>query len=201
MAPPAVYGQPPGAYAPRPPLGPRSVGKTRSPAIVIVLGIVTLGVYLLFWAWSITKETDAFVNQPGHSNKKLKTSYILLIPAFALMVLAVVFLVGTMPKTETEVPSNTFFVAIGVLFLALPILVVSTVFYYMALWRVWTTLQSDDRGRGEQNPTNPGLLIALALLGLFVPYIGVVLSMAMLFLTQQALNRTWAAYRPAAVPG
>lgn len=197
---------PPPAYAAPPPMprGMRMVGKRREPWVVILLSIITLTIYEYVWYWKVSNEMDKFVGRPDH--KKIRTSIVLfLVGVLAVALFAAIFvLVLDVALTEESIDpaaGGLFLAGLLLILVGVVIIIVAVVLLIMGLWKVWKNLEADDRMRGEPNPTNPGLLLVLFILSFFVPYVGFVLTLVAIYMTQSSLNRAWTAYSaPPAVP-
>lgn len=171
-------------------------GKTRSPGIVILLSIVTFGLYLLYWYWASSKEIDAFTLKPRRSHHKIRIAVFSFLAGLAAILVGIIFLVrelgpGGDPRqlSPSVAAPSILAILIGAI-----VLVVGVVFLYVGLWQMWKDIQEDDLRRLVPNPFNPTVMLLLIVLGIVLPYIGVVFTLAAIFLTQKGLNGVWAGY-------
>ncbi len=196
------YGAPPQptAYA-----GARPVGKQRTPFLIILFSILTLGIYTFVWEWKISKEMDAFTGTNRH--KIMRTGIIFALIGLAVFLIAAVVMfssVSSLSETESATLDPADMGGLVGVVLALLIggglLLTAYILMIMGFWRVWTALEHDDKMRGQQSPTNATLLLVLFILGILVPYVGIVMVFVVYFMTQQALNRTWQVYGGGGMP-
>jgi hypothetical protein len=192
MSPPPGYGGQPSYNPPTMPNvygGQRPVGKERPVALVVILTILTLGIYTLIWEWKISKEMDAFTGQPGR-HKIIRTAIVLAMVGIIVILLGVVLVVKGIPEVESALPGPTFLPGFLLFFVAAGLFIAAYIMMVMGLYRIWTALEHDDKMRAEQNPTSAGLLLALMLVALVVN----VVVFVVYGMTQSALNRTWKVY-------
>ncbi|HEX9816777.1 MAG TPA: hypothetical protein VGB18_07340 [Candidatus Thermoplasmatota archaeon] len=210
----APYGQPAPTYGAQPyappPLpsayaGVRPVGKQRTPFLIILFSILTLGIYTLVWEWKISKEMDAFTATNRH--KILRTGIVFALIGLVVLVIGGAALYASAASLSEAESATTDPAALGGLMgillaviVGAGLLLVAYILMIMGFWRVWTALERDDKMRAQPSPTNSTLLLILFILGIVVPYVGIVLVFVVYFMTQQALNRTWNVYGGAGMP-
>lgn len=220
------YGAPtaPGAAAPRDGGEP---GQLREPGIIVLLYIVTLGIYGLVWHWKTGVEVDRFRPETRASGA-MKTYVWTAVAAYALIAVAFIAIGGAFfaaladaavedrDPTEGELFDAIVGASFGffLLLLAFVVGVVSEIFKYVGLWRVWHMTAGEQRRIGVE-PLNPTLLLLFVLSPLilnfvqlpfaFIPFLGpfisFLLSIGMIVLlilayvwTQGGLNQVWRAH-------
>lgn len=202
------YGAQPYSTAPSPTTayaGVRPVGKQRTPFLIILFSILTIGIYTLVWEWKISKEMDAFTGTNRH--KILRTGVILAIIGLVLLIVgfgAMYATIGALPTDEAATPDTSDLGGLlGVVLLMLVaagLLLTAYIMIIMGFYRIWTALERDDKMRAQPSPTNSTLLLVLFILGILVPYVGIIMVFVVYFMTQQALNRTWQVYGSSGMP-
>lgn len=177
--------------------GSRPVGKRRSPGLVILFGIITFGIYTLVWQWKISREMDAFTGIPNR-HKILRTGILLSLLAGLVLAAGAGYLVAAAPDLATDPPTTEEIAGmlgvVGLILIAAALALTGTILMTMGFWRIWTALEHDDKMRAEPSPTSSGLLLTLFILGLVVPYVGIILVFVTYAMTQKGLNRTWNVY-------
>ncbi len=175
-------------------------GKVRSPGIVVLLFLVTFGIYPLIWHWKTGVETDAF--RPSTRSAGMLKGYVWLsIVTMALSLIAIaIFLAAFLGSeafqnledpnyepTDEEVAEIIFSAIGGVLLLLLSVVtsIVALVLQLMGLWRVWGAAADEQRRLGLV-PLNTTLLLLFLLSPViasfiqfpfaFIPVLGVVIS-------------------------
>lgn len=156
-------------------------GKEVSPGIVILLTIVTLGIYMLFWGWNRTSEVDAYSAGGTDAHRPFKIGIGLYVGAAVLW--AVAFVV-TGSATDLS-GAGAGFALMG---LAGLVGLAGAIAVLVSYWRVWKFVEVQEREIGSMNPLSPGLMLALTLIPI-VNYIGI---FYVLYRTQKGLNTVWA---------
>ena len=179
------------------------VGQTRSPGMVIVLVLVTFGIYGLIYWWNVSKEADAYAQRPGHAHGRVKLGLILLGVGLLVMLVASFMMIGAaFSASETPDPEAAAAGALagGALFMfaAFAVILAGSVLLMMGQWRVWKTIEEDERRRGVPNPLSPVLQLVFMLL----PYVNLITMFIAYYRTQKGHNEMWAQARagPAPVP-
>lgn len=216
-APSSPYGASPppsSPYAPAPPTyagtaqpGPGGpVGTTRSPGMVTLLSIVTLGIYAFFFWWSASREIDAYTQRPGHAHGKIRLSVFLFLGAAALLVVAFIGVISAAIGAEESggQPSDGSMAGAGVgilaMIVAVPAMIAAVILLYMGMWRVWSAIRDDQARRAHPKPLSPGMMLAFYL----IPYVNIVTMWVAIHRTTAGLNDVWAgagsppAYAPVA---
>lgn len=182
------------------------LGKKRWPGTPILLGFVTLGIYTLVWYWKTSKEVDAFMVRPGHSHSRIKKgllfyllgllTFVIAIGAMVAAVLPVADETGTLDQPPQELVAGSIVAVIGFI-LGLGLFITGFVLLTMGMWRVWKQMEEEDQRRLASEPFNATTALVLFLLQL-IPYVGFIIYIIAIVLTQRGLNRIWAAYSGAA---
>lgn len=191
---PSSYAQ---AAAPRA-TGPP--GQVREPFVVILLAIVTLGLYGLYYWWVVSREVDEYTQKPGHSHKLVQIGTIISLVAGVILFFAAISFIGTIiaeaadgqEPTEEEVLGMVFG-AIGTFILVGMAAFAGSIIRLVGKYRLWSALEENERARMHPNPLSAGLMIALVILAWFVPFIGFVLPLVVMWMTQEHLNQAWQA--------
>lgn len=192
----------PAAYDPSssaPAYGPGGpAGKVRPPAIVLILILVTLGIYGLFYWWSVSREVDDYTGRPGYAHRKVRLGIFLSLGALVLLVIGFVLLGSALSFSEGAEPQAEVDAgAAGGFMLAMmaggAAAVAGAILLLMGQWRVWTTIRDDEVRRGIQNPLSPGLQLFFVLM----PYVNLVTMWIAYYRTQKGLNGMWERTGPA----
>lgn len=191
------------------------VGKTRSPLFVAVLGVLTFGIYPLYWIWSTAKSTARFEPRAKSPLDPAKwgvplgaASLVVGVATFATMILSLVMALssGGVPRQSgIEELQREMLLFQGVMIVGMLIGVLAAIGLFLTLWRVWNIVQRHERGIGRRETLTPGLMLGL-LLGLsaayFVPLANLLAILAgpfvvgfVLYRTQSGLNAIWEAAR------
>lgn len=195
-APPPYYAPapPPAGYARGPP------GPVREPVIVLLLAVVTFGLYGLYYWWVTSRDMDEYTQKPGHSHNLVRIGTIVILVAMVVLLFAAVSFIGTIiaeaadgqEPTEEEV-LGIVFGAMGTFFLIVTAATVGAIIRLVGKWRLWTSLEADERARGHPAPLSPGLMLGLEIGSWFIPFVGFVLPLIVLWMTQEHLNQAWQA--------
>lgn len=157
-------------------------GRIQRPLAVLGLALVTLGIYILFWLWRITKEVDAFA--PGtQAHRRYRRALLLVAIGYAVLIGAVAAI------AMGAASEGTALVAVGGLlyFAALVVLLTGAVFSLIAYWRVWKTIEAEEKAAMVDSPLSPGLCLALAM----IPFVNFVGGFYVIHRTQRGLNGMW----------
>lgn len=153
-------------------------GIVRKPSTVILLGIVTLGIYILVWQWRATREIEAFTQGRFAAHAAFKRALLMLVGIFVGYGVLfgglaagsqVIFLVGLLAVLTAGIAS--------------------IVYGVQAVWRLLKAIESDERARASPNPLSPGLVIALWV----IPYVNFITGWIALHKVQTAMNGMWTA--------
>lgn len=169
---------------------------------MLVLAVVTFGIYGLYYWWVASREMDEYARRPGHSHKLIRIGTIVLLVAMAVLVFALISFFGTLIAASASGDEPTggevvamVFGAFGVFFLAATAAFVGEVVRLVGKYRYWEMLEADERRRGHATPLSAGLMLILSLVGWFLPFIGWVLPLIVLYMTNEHTNQAWAAAR------
>lgn len=191
------------AAAPPPaavPVGP--VGATREPVLCIVLAIVTFGLYALYYWWVASREMDEHARKPGYAHNLVRIGTIVSLVAGVALFFAIVSFAGSLiaravvgdEPTEAEIVAMVFG-AIGTILLVGSGLLVGAIVRLVGKYRLWETLEAAERRRGHPTPLSAGLLLLLSIGSWFIPFVGWVLPLVVMYVTQDHLNQAWRAAR------
>lgn len=200
-------------------------GKTVEPWVVVVLSIVTLGVYDLFYWWRVSREADLLKGR-RHAHGLARTGILML--ALGLLVAAlfvVVVLIQAVATLGPEPTDDEVLDAIGdaalplLAAIILPMLVAAAggIVLLVAMYRSWGSIRDAELAAGRPDTVRPALYlflpIGLSLAGSLVDpasqTLGSLLSLAsaivatvFMAITQSRLNRLWSlgAAGPAPAP-
>ncbi len=156
-------------------------GKEVSPGLVILLGIITFGIYLLFWGWNRTGEIDTYSRGATDTHGPFKIGVGLYLGAAVLWVVAFI-VTGSASDFSNLGPGLALMGLAGLVGLAGAIALI------VSYWRMWKFIEVQERELGSMNPLSPGLMVALVLIPI-VNYIGI---FYVLYRTQKGLNTIWA---------
>lgn len=184
------------------PVGGRGpVGRVVEPVLVLVLYLVTLGVYGAFYWWRVSKEVDAYTGRPGNAHSPARAGILTLViatplalGAYLFILLAIVATPGFDPESSqppelTPEQAAAFGFPALILLLAAVAALVGQIVLYVAKWRVWRAIEADERARGLPAPLSPGLMLIFVL----VPYVSLVTFWIAMHRTQKGLNGMWEA--------
>lgn len=187
--------------------GGSTIAKHRSPLLVAALGILTGGIFVLYWIHRVTREAAGFDPDAEEAVSPTKWGVPLGIVAFVVGTAAGVALIamarGLAPGT---VPSEGELVGIlGVMALASLIATIAAVGLLLALWRLWGFVERHERRLASGAALSPGLMLGLVLGPIavsivpFAGFLGVLVAPFgagyVLHRTQRGLNRIWLAAR------
>lgn len=163
------------------------VGKVRGPWIVLLLYLVTFGIYGLFYWWTISKEIDAHAGR-SHAHPPIKWGLLLMVIGFVLYAVAFFVVLGGAAAAGDE---GGFLAAAGagllVLLLGVGVLITATVFLLVGQWRIWSTIRDREVAAGAAKPLSPGLQLFFILM----PYVNIVTAWIAMYKTQNHLNAIW----------
>ena len=175
-------------------------GKTRSVAAVVILFLVTFGIYGLVWGWKVTRELDVFARPAKPAHPRYRTSIFFLLGALAPILVGASIIAATVGLAKlAENPQDVAVgavgsLAVGGLFVVAgaALLVTALVYYLMSIYQFTRTLEEEGRRRGASDGANATLLFVLFLLGsLSGRYGGQLLTVIAAGLSQNALNKLW----------
>lgn len=183
-----------GGSAPVPPGPAGPVGRTQEPWLVLVLMLVTLGFYGLFYLLRVSREVDDYTQRPGHAGRKVRLGLLLFLGAVVLLVAGFAFAAAAAPS-EAELAGGTEPDAGGLgafllfVFLGMGLALAGGILMLIGQWRIWKTIEEDERRRGVPKPLSPGLMLVFML----IPYVSIVTMWIAYYRTQTGLNGMWAA--------
>lgn len=179
--------------------GTGRVGEVREPLLVILLAIVTLGLYGLYYWWVVSREVDEHTQRPGHSHNLVRIGTIVSIVSALVLVFAFISFMGSMISSglvDGDEPTEEEIMAlllggIGIFVLGGLGAFVGSILRLIGKWRMWSALEEAERRRMHANPISAGLMLALSILGWFVPFVGWILPLVVMWMTQEHLNQAW----------
>lgn len=155
--------------------------------MVIVLGLVTLGIYFVFWGWLRTQEADGYSGGQAEAHDPFRKGVFIGIGAFVLGVIGWVTGLGSLVSGDPEGGLAGFGIGMALIALAGIIGLVAAVFTYIGYWRLWRFVEAKERELGSMNPLSPGLMLALML----IPIVNYVGMFYVPYRTQKGLNGIW----------
>lgn len=170
-------------------------GKQRSPFLVVVLGLVTLGLYPLYWIWAVSKEMDRF-------DPHRDSPYDVVKWALALFVAGVAGFAGGWGSLFAGAAGAEAGLGAGVILFGLGavLLVLGGLAIVFAHWRLWKGVEAHERAIDAPTALSPGMMLVL----LLVPLLNLIGIIYIPYRTQEGLNRIWAAaeegYQPSPRP-
>lgn len=158
-------------------------GQRRNPVMVLVLMLVTLGIYGLYWHWSVMKEIDRFdpYRKSPFDIAKWAIPAVLIGFVGYFASFATTF-AGAAAGSEAGLGAGMIFLMVSGL-----LVFVAGIAMLVAQWRLWKGVETHERSIGEPNPLSPGLMLALIL----IPFVNMVGAFYVPYRTQQGLNRVW----------
>ena len=200
-----AYAAPQSYAAPTQGRGPP--GSVREPWIAIILAIVTLGLYSLYYWWVASREVDEYTQKPGNSHNLVRVGTIISIVSGIVLLFALFSFLGSIfadaaagrEPAEEEIVAMIFG-GIGLFVIAAMAMFVGSIIRLVGKWKLWTALEQDERARAHPTPLSAGLMIALVIGSWFVPLVGWVLPLVVMYMTQEHLNQAWNAAGAATRP-
>lgn len=200
LAPPPTHAQAPEAEVAPAAHAAGPVGETREPVIVLLLAVVTLGLYGLYYWWIASREVDEHTQRPGNSHNLVRIGTIVSVAAGIVLVFAVISFLGSLfadlvagrQPTDQEIASMVLG-GIGIFLLAATAAFVGSVLRLVGKWRMWSALEAHERARMHPNPLSAGLMVGLVIGSWFIPFVGWILPLVVMYLTQEHLNQAWEA--------
>lgn len=164
--------------------------------MVLVLTFVTLGIYGLPYWWRVSKEVDDYMGRPGHAHRRIRLGVFLLLGALAALVVGFVVVFAAAASAEEAAatgaePAGAGFAgfALVVMLAGYGLLLAAVILWYMGMWRVWKSIEEDERRRAVADPLSPGMMLVFML----VPILNYVTTWVALYQTQKHLNAMWGA--------
>lgn len=185
---------------PADPAGPCPIDH-RSPWLVAILGVLTLGVYFAYWIWETSKEAHAFDEYGASPYDVTKWAVPTAVGAAIGALLAggafLTMMTSRMPAQPTpgSMPATgpAFWIVWGVLAVANFTLLAAAVGLLVADWRLWKFVERHERGIGRSSTLSPGLLLGAFLVSYFLVLPLPLAAGYVLHRTQTGLNRIRAA--------
>lgn len=198
-------------------------GKVVHPATVLVLALVTLGIYCLVFWWRVSKETD-LLRGHRHAHGVLKTGILVAIIGFVVAVIVIAaglaqayFIVETGEqrfRSEQDAVQALVDASLPlaiVAALALVAALVGCVMVAVGQYRGWDTLRSVERAQAGESSINPGLYLFLpiglvmcggipSVVGLLLGLGGLALGLTFMAITQARLDHLWTTQAVAPAP-
>lgn len=155
--------------------------------MVILLTLVTLGIYLVFWGWLRTQEADRYTGGQTTSHDAFKKGVWIGIGAFLLAAVGWVVGLGSLFSGDAEAGMAGFGIGMMLIVIAGIVGLVAAVFTYIGYWRLWSFVEAKEREMGSMSPLSPGLMLALML----IPIVNYVGFFYVPYRTQKGLNGIW----------
>lgn len=198
-------------------------GKVVHPALVVLLAVVTLGVYGLVYWWRVSRETD-LLRGHRHAHGVMKAGIPLAVLGVVALVAALAIgtaLVYSIGETAEERFRSQEEALQALVDAGLPFAIAALVAFVVALagavmvavgqYRSWDTLRSAERAAGQESAINPGLYLFLPVgllfgaaipgaAGVLLPLGGLLLALVFMAVTQAHLNRIWKGMASAPAP-
>lgn len=160
-------------------------GKQRSPGMVVVLTLVTLGLYGAYWLWSVTKEMDRF--DPYRKSPFDIVKWALPVTFGGMLgYLAGFFTVFGGAAAGSEAGIGMGIIIFGIAVLAV---FVGGIAMLVAQWRLWSGVETHERSIGARDALSPILMLIL----LLVPFVNMIGTFYVYYRVQKGLNRIWTA--------
>lgn len=147
----------------------RPLGKTVTPWLVILLAVVTLGIYPLFLWWRVSREVDTFAAArsrplvvPGVIVSAVATAAGIILGAIAMS--AIVSAVLQDPENVPEADVFTAKLAASPFYVITIVLaLVGAILLYLGLGRVWTAMRAEEERLAlpERTPAEAFLVVGL----------------------------------------
>lgn len=138
--------------------------KHRKPLHVVILTIVTLGVYGLYWIWRITDEVDRYAGDDPSAHRTVRWGVVVL-AIFLVLVVVVLSAVPSMVGSDGRVSAEQgLAVGAGVLGL-FAVGFAGAVLVLVGEWRAWKKIREIELDRDVRDPLQPKLNLVLRLLG------------------------------------
>lgn len=183
----APSGRAPGATGATADRGP--AGRDRDPVVVVILTLVTLGIYRLLWLWEVSQEIDDFTGRDPSAHKLVRIGYIVLGVTVLVMLLAAVGIVVVGFSGAPGAPASDAALAGFGLIVILGFVVLLGAFLLPLIgeWRVWQKIHDDEIRADVRDPLDPVVQLILTL----IPLINIVGFWIALYRTQDHLNALW----------
>lgn len=190
----------------------RPLGKVVAPWKVVLLVVVTLGVYPYVLWWRTSREVDAYAGSRAHTLVRVGIG--LAIVALVGLVVAVYQVLVPLMAVALEDPTapidqesaRAAYLANPVYLGASVMMLIGSLTLYAGMWRAWSAIRDDEARRGVAHPLQPavfgGLLVASAILQVLGAFVEVasyfslpalILTLWILAAWQARLNDTWRA--------
>lgn len=178
-------------------------GTRREPWLVVILTLVTMGLYALYYWWVTSREMDASTRRPGHAHGPVRIGVIVSAAAAILLAFLLATFFATLLATilsgrapDARDMLGTIAGGILLLFLASTAGLVGAILLLVGKYRIWEAIEQDERRRGHPTPLSAALMVILSLAALVIPFIGMVLPLVVLYMTQDHLEQAWATPSP-----
>jgi hypothetical protein len=146
-------------------------GKTVSPAAVAVLSVVTVGAYLFFYWWRVSREADLLKGR-RHAHGLARTGILMAaLGGLCAILLVLVILVQAFILADSSPGVSGEDIAKTVVEGSLPLLALMAVAFfvyaagsivlYVAKFRSWDSIRAAERSAGRRDTVNPGLYLFL----------------------------------------
>lgn len=152
---------------------------------MVLLTVVTLGIYGYVWGWKTSKELDGLQGRP-YSHPFLRIWVFLVITTFVVMAVAMLLMFGSLlslvldaPEGGSGEPEERFGaghlagILGGVLLMVLVSFVglAAQVLAFLGFWRLWSQVRQEQDRSGIQPPLQPGTHLGIWLGALGANYV------------------------------
>lgn len=141
----------------------------------------------------MSKEVDAFAARPGYSHGLVRVGVLVTAAGFVLLLFAIgAFVQGLLLGEVSEGQAMAAILgSFGLFFLSTTVGIVGAVVLLVGKHRLWETIEADERARASPAPLSAVMMTIVTVLAIFVPFVGFVLPLIVLYMTQDHLNRMW----------
>jgi ascorbate-specific PTS system EIIC-type component UlaA len=153
---------------------------------VLLLTLVTLGIYGIVYWWKVSKEVDVYAGR-RNAHPITRTGLILMLVALPLYFIAFLAIFAGASTGVSSDMLGGFFVALILAFASGALLLAGGICLLIGEWRVWSTIRDHEFAVSAPKPLSPGLQLFFVLM----PWLNVVTHWVALYKTQNHLNAMW----------
>ncbi|HUR68195.1 MAG TPA: DUF4234 domain-containing protein [Candidatus Thermoplasmatota archaeon] len=169
----------------------RPAGRVQDPMLVLLLTLVTLGIYGFFYWLRVSREVDAYIGKPGHSHKLMRNGYLIALVGGLVLVVGLVYFSVAAPDALDGATGANAAAQLGGLFLFIVAAAIAAgvggIMTLVGRWRVWQAIEDAERAQNHPKPLSP----IVQLLFTIIPYLNIVTSWIALYRNQKHLNGLW----------